>query len=964
MQLLSLVLAVCLTAAACCYGAEGNLATLDPVAWRQEPHARVSTEVTMAAKEIGKLGSVEYRFECAAGPGHSGGWQGDPQYTDSALEPLTDYTYVAHVRDKRTEKEIAEPSRPVTVKTRAAKRGPGVASTHVEAIDKAIASGRLEMIPLMVTGDKDNRINIVAINRWRKGQRNAYNRPELRDEFIEDARHVLGAFTADHEETIPPYPTYRGFFNVYAVWWPDVPPWDPKDREHGMHWADYNEIRARLFLPWQVEGKGWVTHLAMFNGSGGGGGAGRRLDERVGDAMIVGNRIRSFIHEFNHTAPGIPDEYTSSGMWGRGGEGSTTTNDYRREHVKWRAWIDADTPVPTPYSRAYLDKVGVFEGGVHRMAHLFRPTARGCLMGSGSFAGNPTQMCAVCRQRAVQRFYHWVDAIDETKPARRELAIDGSSKLSFSVKRLAPQPDTQKSEWRLNGRVVATMTDAVELAFGDLAEYEVTFSLTDESPFIRPDPPHARYPREEVRWRITNTKPTSRGKPLPVAVENPGPKTDATVVQAPMTPRIPGFTLAGLRFEKAGPTSIRIANAKDGYRYLWYANDLPSHLPRFPHGIYEGTFAAADGRKCDADAFVIQNKGGMFVDERKTKNNLGHWIHLMAYTNGRTEEPLTVDVNTTQEGRLAQELLVASHKHDDTTWSGKVADGRLHLHGVGPKGGTFDLVFASHPATPDQPVHVGQELSPKAPGNYYVAAQKVESGVVSSNRVGVAIAIGPTLAPRRPVTPDQVKSAKLLLWLDASDMDGDGTEDAVPPRRGAVMGWQGKAGGVNFKDFVFFLPNEQNGKGVASWQTIWVQNLSAQVKGFQTIFIVRREHDLSSVGTAPWRDLNGLMGVGEYGKQLLSEKVSDEIHKGAVYVNGAKVDPFATPMPTGFYLATYEFSQKVSRGFRTTEGHYEGSIAECLVYDGKLTQAEREGVETYLHRKWLSAVHLDGPHRD
>lgn len=245
------------------------------------------------------------------------------------------------------------------------------------------------------------------------------------------------------------------------------------------------------------------------------------------------------------------------------------------------------------------------------------------------------------------------------------------------MKRLAPQPDTQRTEWRLNGRVVATGTDEVELAFGGLAEYEVTFSLTDESPFIRPDPPHARYPYAEVRWRITNAKPTSRAKPLPVAVESRDPEVDATVVQAPMAPREPSFAVGSLRFEKAEPTSIRIANAEDGYRYLWYTDNLPSHLPRFPHGIYVGAFA-----------------------------------------------------------------------------------------------------------------------------------------------------------------------------------------------------------------------------------------------------------------------------------------VADEIHKGAVYVNGAKVDPFTTPMPTGFYVVTYELSQRIDRGFRTTEGHYEGAVAECLVYDGKLTQAEREGVEAYLRGKWLSAVHL------
>jgi len=76
------------------------------------------------------------------------------------------------------------------------------------------------------------------------------------------------------------------------------------------------------------------------------------------------------------------------------------------------------------------------------------------------------------------------------------------------------------------------------------------------------------------------------------------------------------------------------------------------------------------------------------------------------------------------------------------------------------------------------------------------------------------------------------------------------------------------------------------------------------------------------------------------------------------YLNGVKVDPFKTPMPKGFYLITYEFPRRIEKGFRTTERHYEGAIAECLVYDGKLSEEERKGVEEYLRQKWLSAVDL------
>jgi len=56
-------------------------------------------------------------------------------------------------------------------------------------------------------------------------------------------------------------------------------------------------------------------------------------------------------------------------------------------------------------------------------------------------------------------------------------------------------------------------------------------------------------------------------------------------------------------------------------------------------------------------------------------------------------------------------------------------------------------------------------------------------------------------------------------------------------------------------------------------------------------------------------------------------------------------------MPTDFYVATYEFPEPVSAGLRRTDAHCEGRLAETLVFDGKLSHAERAGVEEYLRRK-------------
>ena len=134
--------------------------------------------------------------------------------------------------------------------------------------------------------------------------------------------------------------------------------------------------------------------------------------------------------------------------------------------------------------------------------------------------------------------------------------------------------------------------------------------------------------------------------------------------------------------------------------------------------------------------------------------------------------------------------------------------------------------------------------------------------------------------------------------------------------------------------------------------------MDKQVTGFQTIIMVRREHDFSAIGTAPWQRLRPYIGVGEYGKRLMSSEAARGLTKGAVYVNGSKVNPASAAMPKDFYLISYEFAKKIDVGFRQTDGHWEGALAECLVYDGKLSQAERQGIEKYLSKKWLSALNL------
>jgi len=1031
----------------------------------------------------------------------------------------------------------------------------GLHAARLTKIEEAIASGRLELVPLMITGDKDNRINIVAMNRWERDSARAYNKPELREEFIADARHVLEAFSASSQHAIEPYPSYRNFFNVYAVWWPDVPQYKPEDRENGMAPRDYDAIRDRLFLPWKNDKTGWVTMLAMLNGDSGGGGAALNMERRVGNAMIVGNEISSFIHEFNHTAPGIPDEYTSSGMWGHGGEISSATSEYRRDRIRWRAWIRPDTPIPTPYSKQYADRIGLFEGGQSRLSYVYRPSAQGCLMGAGSAFDACDQMCAICRQRAVIRCYQWVNPIENALPRQKELSVDAGQTLRFSIDRIKPEPDTQFVQWRLNGRIIAQEVDQIDVTFGTLAEYRLACQLQDRSSFVKQDPPYSSYPQAAVMWHMTNQRPAQTSQTLCVTLKGRDPVfrnrndgrietqvsgacppytyhwedgsslrnrdmldagrytlsvTDSDFQTAQATvelrreheinpqlvstvdngswtitldcsaqadiscqwstgktgPQIsgladgdysctilhkngsrlskaislkrpteplsldiptvypscgganngmvllkpsggrapyqflwsdgllsdsrqrnfippgqyqitvkdanqsrvsktvtvkaePGFLLSDVALGSPDGHAVAIKNPQPDYQYLWYAKDHPAQLPRFPHGLYRGACTSAEGTEYYTEAYVVQNKAGVSVDpEPKRRNNYGYWINLMVYLDGPEAAASVYEINTKGRDRYAGELKVDAQREKNVTFTGTVAAGKMLLQAQGEFNGRIELLFASHPDEPDAPLQVGNSFVPRRSANYYVAARKRSSGAISTNRLGFALTVGPDAPQAKAIAPDRAKHAKLLLWFDASDMDSDGCEDKDPPRRGAVIDWKDKAARISFGSFVHYQPYQQNGKGIASWETIWLQWMSKSVTGFQTIFMVRREHDFSAPGTAPWQALRPYIGVGAYGERLVSTEAARTLENGALYVNSKKVDPASAAMPQDFYVVTYEFERPMNVSFRQTDGHWEGAVAECIVYDGKLTETERKGVEQYLSKKWLSALHL------
>jgi hypothetical protein len=70
----------------------------------------------------------------------------------------------------------------------------------------------------------------------------------------------------------------------------------------------------------------------------------------------------------------------------------TTLVDFQS---KWAELIDKDTPIPTPDTKKFIDKVGVFEGGGYIHKGVYRPFID-CRMKSNE----AKSFCPVC-QKAI-----------------------------------------------------------------------------------------------------------------------------------------------------------------------------------------------------------------------------------------------------------------------------------------------------------------------------------------------------------------------------------------------------------------------------------------------------------------------------------------------------------------------------------------------------------------------------------
>ncbi len=465
-------------------------------------------------------------------------------------------------------------------------------SLFAQNIDSLLAIQEVDT--MLYSGPKDNRINWVIQNRG--------NSFSDKDDFTSLYRNdLLLSFELGHMAEQPPYAQYRNFFNLFTYWWPDAP-----DDGNGWTFGTIQAMRDKVFLPWATEDYGWATWFSSTK-HGGGGGAGLVRENRVGDGKMYGMGWETFLHEFGHTMPGLLDEYSASGSWSNGQcwETGNSSGELDVENIPWRFWIEEGTPIPTPYTDEYLDKFGAFEGAMTNYFGCHRPTARGCIMGAGGFGEDYGQvLCDVCRQRIICYLYQYVDVIENPQPAPGLMEVTGEETVSFSVDVIKPEPNTQKSRWILNGKVIAQDVEQIELTFGACASNKLIFEVHDTNTMVRFDPKFEEiYPKPLQRkiWTINQTD-----------VDTYPLVATAQVVNADCTGNA------------SGQIEFQISEGLSPYQVFYQTVPVPNPVEDLSSGMY--SYDIVDALGCGITQFVEVDAQLLLDPQICTAYENGNWI--------------------------------------------------------------------------------------------------------------------------------------------------------------------------------------------------------------------------------------------------------------------------------------------------------------------------------------------------
>lgn len=304
---------------------------------------------------------------------------------------------------------------------------------------------------LLNHGSRDKRMNIVFLSE-------GYTTSDL-SKFPADARKMLNYILQT-----PPYSEYTNYFNAYMISVASVESGsDHPSREiyrdtyfnstfdtYGMDRLltlpsdGYSKVVSLLqtFIP------EYDLPIVIVNDTEYGGSGGMPLVASINQASG-----EVAVHEMGHTFANLGDEYGDAYPGYPDTEEPNTTRENRRDFIKWKSWILAATPLPTPQTSGYGAVVGLFEGAHYHATGWYRPKLN-CKMRS---LDQP--FCEVCKETEVLALYKLVHPMESYSPTASSVSV--TSPVAFNLSPMAPSTHSLAIQWYFDGEAVVGSTTTV-----------------------------------------------------------------------------------------------------------------------------------------------------------------------------------------------------------------------------------------------------------------------------------------------------------------------------------------------------------------------------------------------------------------------------------------------------------------------------------------------------------------------
>jgi hypothetical protein len=216
------------------------------------------------------------------------------------------------------------------------------------------------------------------------------------------------------------------------------------------------------------------------------------------------------LHELGHSFGLLADEYTDGPpppcVNTMEPPEANATMATQRANIKWNAWIDAATPIPTATTTPGVP--GLYQGAKYCPAGLFRPTNNSKMR---TVAATPLPFEQINSEQLVKRIYNFARPIDTNQPVSTNLTLNQGATQAFSITSPVPFTHVITVNWLVDGQQQATgATFNLNTTPLTVGPHTVTAAVRDQSNLVRNDPGNVL--TQDLTWTLTINAPA--GNPI------------------------------------------------------------------------------------------------------------------------------------------------------------------------------------------------------------------------------------------------------------------------------------------------------------------------------------------------------------------------------------------------------------------------------------------------------------------